>query len=352
MKRRMNGSIRFIAIVAGLGAFLQAKAGAQEPTAEAQSLTSITGEQGAHPMPLPARAAAKLQPEVSPTSGTPALIYHGGPVMTSATSYAIFWAPPTLQNGQAASLPASYQNIQTALLSTYPGHSIDNNNTQYYMTSGFGFFRFTNFVQNSGSFGGSYVDTAPYPGSGCSDPVTPGNCLSDAQIQAEVQKVMALKGWTGGLNHIFFVYTASGEGSCAGFGCAYTDYCAYHGYFTSGSTTVLYGNEPYAAAGFCQAGSSPNGDPAGDAAASITSHELTESITDPELNAWYSAGGDEIGDLCAWNYGVNTWDSGKANEYWPISFSNIILFGHFPISFFELQQEYDNHTASCVQVGP
>lgn len=322
-----------------------------------EDLTSITGEQGVHFMPPPKIAAQKAAERealgvLQQGSGTPALTYHGGPVMTSATTYAIFWAPASLQNGASTSLPASYQNIQTALLQMYPGHGIDNNNTQYYMTSGTGFIRFTNFIQNSGGLGGTYVDTSAYPASGCYDSVTPGNCLSDAQIQAEVQKVMALKGWTGGLNHMFFVYTSSGEGSCASFGCAYTSYCAYHSYFTQGSTPVVYGNEPYAAAGYCQAGSSPNGDSAGDAAASITSHELTEAITDPELNAWYSSTGDEIGDLCAWNYGSNTWASGKANEYWPISYSNIYLIGHFPITSFELQQEYDNHTAGCVQVGP
>jgi hypothetical protein len=301
-----------------------------------------------HGMPTVAKAAAAKIIPASP----PALSYHGGPVMTTTTTYAIFWTPPTLQNGTATSLPTSYQNIQTALLTAYPGHGIDNNNTQYYMTSGTGFLTFTDFVQNVGTFGGSYVDTSAYPASGCSDFVTGSNCLSDAQIQAEVSKVMALKGWTGGMNHIFFVYTSSGEGSCGSglTGCAYTDYCAYHGYFASGATTVLYGNEPYAAAPYCQAGTSPNGDAAGDAAASVTSHELTEAITDPLLNAWYSASGEEIGDLCAWTYGTNTW--GTANESWPIGYSNIFIFGHPPITSFELQEEYDNHTGTCVQVGP
>jgi hypothetical protein len=322
----------------------------------AQNLTTITGEVGAHGMPLPARAAERPQFESLQPSGAsgPALAYHGGPVMTNVTTYAIFWAPSTLQTGAATSLPTSYRNIQLALLRSYPGHGIDNNNTQYYMVTGSLFFRFTSFVQNVGSFGDSYVDTDPYPSSGCSDPATPGNCLTDAQIQAEVQKVMTLKGWSGGLNHMFFVYTSSGEGSCTSSGCAYTGgtypYCAYHGYFMNGSTPIIYANQPYAAAGYCQAGSSPNGDPAGDASASITSHELTEAITDPELNAWYSSTGDEIGDLCAWNYGANTW--GSANQYWPISYNNIFFLGNRPITSFELQQEYDNHTASCVQVGP
>lgn len=341
MRQAMDECIRVIVLLAAATAVLQSKAGAQD-------LTTVTGEQGVHGMPLPAKEKAMTGFNALQTSGTPALLYNGGPVMITATTYAIFWAPTTLQNGKSTSLPASYQNIQTDFLKAYPGHGISNNNTQYYMTTGSGTSQIKSYVKNVGTFGGSYLDTSAYPSSDCYDSVTPGNCLSDTQIQAEVQKVMALKGWTGGLTHIFFVYTTNGEGSCAGFGCAYTDYCAYHGYFLSGSTPVLYGNEPYAAAGYCQAGTSPNGDAAGDAAASITSHELTESITDPELNAWYSSAGEEIGDLCAWNYGVNTWVSGKANEFWPNFYKGTNLFG----TSFELQQEYNNHTASCTQVGP
>jgi hypothetical protein len=80
------------------------------------------------------------------------------------------------------------------------------------------------------------------------------------------------------------------------------------------------------------------------AAASITSHELTEAITDPELNAWYSSPGAEIRDICAWNYGSNTWNAGRANEFWPISYTLSNSFG----TSFELQQEYDNpHGELC-----
>ena len=318
--------------------------------AEAQDLNIFTGEHEVHVFPSPSKAKERAS-AVSPFTPTP-LVYHGGPVMTTATTYAIFWAPATLQTGAATSLPAHYQNVQTALLSLYPGHGIGNNNTQYYQTSS-GLFRFTDYIQNSGNFGGSYVDNSPYPASACTDSVTPGNCLSDAQIQAEVQKVMTIKGWTGGLNHIFFVYTSSGEGSCSGSSCAYTDYCGYHGYFNSGTTPVLYSNMPYADTNHCQVPGtpSPNSDPAADAAATVTSHELTEAITDPELNAWYSSGGDEIGDLCAWNYGPNTWDGGKANQSWP-EFIGLFILNNPPIYNFELQQEYNNHTDSCVQVGP
>jgi hypothetical protein len=338
---------RVAVLGAAMGLLLQASARAQEVS---PLLTSSADH--VHIFPTVEKAAGLA---TIGTSG-PALAYNGGPVMTKANTYAIFWAPPTLQTGTATSMPAHYQNVQTALLSLYPGHGIDNNNTQYYMTQRVGFFYFTSYVQNAGGLAGSYVDTSAYPASGCTDGATPGNCISDAQIQAEIQKVMTLKGWTGGLNHMFLLYTSSGEGSCDPYNdCAYEQMCAYHGYFFSGTTPVIYADVPFGNTSVCQVPGtpSPNGDPAADTAATAASHELTEAITDPELNAWHEPAYPyaEIGDLCAYNYGPNTWASGKANQFWDIS-NGIYIIGQGPVNYFELQQEYDNHTSSCVQVGP
>ena len=52
----------------------------------------------------------------------------------------------------------------------------------------------------------------------------------------------------------------------------------------------------------CAPGSSPNGNDA-DATINTISHEQNESITDPWGNAWQNAKGDEIADICAWNFG-------------------------------------------------
>ena len=50
--------------------------------------------------------------------------------------------------------------------------------------------------------------------------------------------------------------------------------------------------------------SSPNGDPAIDAAVSIFAHELAETATDPLLNAWWAdSDGDENADKCSFNFG-------------------------------------------------
>ena len=269
------------------------------------------------------------------------LQYNGGPVMqATVTTYAIFWVPAKLQTGGTTTLTAHYETVQTNMLRDYAGHGIDNNNTQYYQTTATGAKQ---YIQNKGGFGGSYVDTDPYPASGCHDSETPGNCITDAQLETELQKVMTLEGWTGGLNKIFEVFTSTGEGSCfdsSSSSCAYTDYCAYHSYI-SASSPIIYSNEPYGNPSFCQvAGTpSPNGDPAADTAVTAATHELTEAITDPELDAWFTLGGSEIGDLCAYNYGANTWDSAKANQMWN---------GHF----YEIQTMYSNHVLGCVRVGP
>jgi hypothetical protein len=242
--------------------------------------------------------------------------------MTSPTVYAIYWIPPHLQDGTATSMSSAYQTVQTNMLKEYFGHSLSTNNTQYYQGSSS-----KTYIKGTGKVGGTYVDTALYPGSDCFDPssqLTNGNnCISDADLQNEINKVMSLKGWTGGTNKMFLLFTSSNEGQCfaSGSSCSYNNYCAYHTFFTNGlGQTVIYGNEPYGNLNVCQipGAPSPNSNPAADAAATAASHELTEAITDPLLNAWFDSSGAEIGDECAYFYGFAGYGSGSTagNEQW------------------------------------
>jgi hypothetical protein len=48
----------------------------------------------------------------------------------------------------------------------------------------------------------------------------------------------------------------------------------------------------------------PNGNGGADGMASIIAHELEEATTDPQLNAWFLASGNENGDQCAWTSGT------------------------------------------------
>ena len=323
------------------------------PTAAGVPRQTFAGPSGnvLHTMLTVQGAAARSAAIGFDNAGGP-LVYHaGGQIMNPGVIvYAIFWAPAHLQNGGATGFSANYglpTLISTAWLQS---HGLMNIGTQYYQTiSGT-----TTYFQNMGGLQAYVVDTGALPGSGCNDTVTPGNCVTDAQIQAKIQAVMTAQGWSGGINKIFVMFTSSGEGSCidgSSTECSYTQYCAYHSYFNFGGQNVIYANIPYGNSSGCQAGgqTTPN-DLAGDIAANATTHEIMESATDPLLNAWYGSlgGSSEIGDLCAYIFGTNTWGSGAGagNQMW----NGIIM---------EVQQEYDNHaytlsgnTSGCVSVGP
>jgi hypothetical protein len=270
------------------------------------------------------------------------LVYHaGGSVMPYQLVYVIFWAPAHLQNGGATGFSPLYGTINYLHPAWVPDNSLFDIATQYYQTIG----GVTSYVVNAGYFAGYYVDSGALPASGCSDTYTPNNCITDAQIQAEVAHAMTINGWTGGMNKIFILFTSSGEGSCFDSGsssCAYTQYCAYHGHFSSGGQTVIYANMPYSNYSTCSSGTEPNGDVA-DVVTSATAHEMIEAATDPLLNAWFDASGNEIGDLCAYNYGANSWTN-PANGIAASEFTN----GWY----WEDQMMYSNHSASCVPSGP
>ncbi len=282
----------------------------------------------------------------------PSFSYNGGPVVTTAAIYTIFWVPSTLQNGKATKMSKAYINLQNRFVADYPGHGIDNNNTQYYQVVN----GVNQYIHNSGRFAGTFTDTSPYPASGCTDTVTPGNCITDAQLQDETEKVIASQGWpSGSLTAVYLVFTSTGEGSCfdsTSTECAFTDYCAYHSNWGTAAAPIIYANLPYGYTSYCQDpdAPSPNNNPDAETSTTNAVHELTESITDPEGTAWYDQSGNEIADDCydgiaADDYGTNSWDGGLANEMWN---------GHF----YELQGMWDVHMAQpetgglCVWLGP
>ena len=261
-----------------------------------------------------------------------ALLYNGGPVMNSSVTYAIFWEPTTLQDGTGTQVSTTYNSLLQNYFGDIGGSGVYNVNTQYYDSTG--------HIANNSTFGGSWIDTSAYPTSQCTDSATPQNCLTDAQIQTEVASAMTANNWTSGPTHMFFVFTSSGEGSCFDSGssaCAFTQYCAYHSFFSdSNNQPIIYANMPYTGTNLdaCGVTTSPNNDFAADSTINVTSHEHMEAVTDPQLNAWYDAQGNENGDKCAWNFGTPSLDNGNANVQWN---------SHFYL----VQQEWSNASSGC-----
>ncbi len=262
------------------------------------------------------------------------LIYHNGPTMNTNTTYAIYWVP------SGFTVSANYMSLINGFLQNVHADNGKSSNvyysdTQYYdNTSG--------AILYDSTFGASWTDTSALPASGCSDSYT-SVCLSDAQIQAEVQKAITTNGWTAGPTHLFFLYTAKGIGSCAGSSCAFTQYCAYHSWIGSGSNVTLYANMPYAdtVPSACDAGQHPNNDDA-DATINVASHEHNEAITDELGSAWYDRRGYENGDKCAWKFGTALGSTGGAGT----EYNQVIGTGKY-----WLQQEWSNKSSKCVLTG-
>lgn len=265
------------------------------------------------------------------------LINHGGPVMQTNTTYAIYWEPAssTVSPLYNSLLNRFFTDVGVASGSTSNVYSTD---TQY------------SAIQYRSSFAGSYVDTTPIPdhcsGEYSGTGATVSGCVLDSDIQAAVLRAIAANGWTAGPTSMFFVFTPRNVGSCfdsTSRTCAYTYYCAYHSSFSSNGTDVIYANQPYTDTsgvglpGACDVGQHPNGDQA-DATISVVSHEHNEAITDPNGNAWYDSSGNEIGDKCAWNFGssLGSTSTGLYNQ---------VING----DRYYMQQEWSNASSSCVQ---
>jgi hypothetical protein len=272
------------------------------------------------------------------------LIYHGGPVMTSNTNYAFYWAP-----GGSPAYPAEYQAGVNRYLEDLAHDSggdqnVDSVATQY--TNGGG-----EAVAYDSHFAGAIVDTDPYPKNGCKKaPI----CLTDAQLQAEISSYVAAHSLPHDLAHEYFLLTPPGVEDCfeasgteCSAGSSVPTYCAYHGSFASGGGVIVYANDPYVTGNSgCDDGEHPNDLPSDGALEGGLSHEHNESITDPELNAWYGPEGNENGDKCrtfeaASEFGTPLGTAPDGSRY------NQLIDGRE----YWYQQEWSNEGSTCKQRG-
>jgi serine protease len=282
---------------------------------------------------VPTLAGGAVTPSI-PALGGGNLIWHGGNVMQPGNKvYAIFWKPAgqTMSSSYKTLIKQYFQDVAAdSGLST----NVYFSDTQYTDSRG--------HIKYLSHFGGAFADTQPFPANGCVDSVTT-ICLSDAQLRAEINRVITVKGWVKSPKNEFFIFTPKNVGSCFGGGpssCAFTAYCAYHGAEGSGSSIMIYANMPYAGGNAnCDEFQHPNGNDA-DGTINVTSHEHNESITDPDVSTgYYDNQGFEDGDKCAWIFGPVSGPGGA--EY------NQTINGHH----YFMQEEWSNQTTRCVQTG-
>jgi len=128
-------------------------------------------------------------------------------------------------------------------------------------------------------------------------------------------------------NGIYVVLTSS-EIKVNGFG---TSFCGWHSYNATSLAKYSFVGDPATTPGCLAQNVGPNLAGA-DAMLSVLMHELEETATDPQLNAWYSANGNENGDKCAWSWGTTTLNSNGSYSNMTLGGKNYLIQQNFKLS--------------------
>jgi hypothetical protein len=204
---------------------------------------------------------------------SPNMTNHGGNIMTNVQPVQpIFWGPKwsntTFAGDKITGLASFYGGMNN---STY-AHTC----SEYWGPAGV-------FVGDGISYQGYFTDTKPATGGSQTGPILAEVCSVITNPQA---------------NGYYPVYTDIPRGNAG--------YCAWH---SAGSCNGV----PVQFAFFFSLDGDPGCDPQDTqsthsqglaALANVSGHEISETRTDPRLNAWYDSSGNENGDKCAWTFGT------------------------------------------------
>ncbi len=229
------------------------------------------------------------------------ILYHGGPIIPSTKVAVMYWGTAPIYTGGptpgTTGTGAGDGSLVGHFLRNLGGSPYFNINSTYTDNVGGG-----HTVANSVTYTQFWANNQNVPPSN-------GSAVSNATIQAEIIRGFNTGAWTYDPQTIYAVFTAGNTNLGGGFGI---QYCAYHGAFNNGANVVKYAAQPFVGVvlnGCSNSTPAPNGDAAADAVVNVLAHEVEEAATDPELNAWFDASGQENADKCAWTFGA-TYNNG------------------------------------------
>jgi hypothetical protein len=237
---------------------------------------------------LPINAALQSVGEVSPSNAVVTgnqISYNGGPIMPGAHNVYLIWYGNWAGNDALSILP----DLITGL----------NNSSYFDITTTYGDAS-GNTVADSLFLGGQFFDSG----------YSQGRSLAETNVESVVNNALS-NGLPKDPHGIYFVLSAADVDASSGSQAFCRDFCGYHDHEIVSGTDIKFafvGNPDHCPAQAINSTinqceyqlGSPNSDPAADAMASTIAHELGETITDPDLNGWFSgaAAGGEIGDKC------------------------------------------------------
>ncbi|MBV8755973.1 MAG: hypothetical protein JO257_01780 [Deltaproteobacteria bacterium] len=212
-------------------------------------------------------------------SGSPVMTSHGGTVLTTNKTFAIFWGDWTNPGDKITGIDSFFQG--------WGGSHMAGDSTEYAGTNG--------QVTAASTYLGHTFDTS----------AAPRKALTTNSAVAEACKITNNNPDPNG---VYFIYTSTGAG--------HVNYCAWHSWGTCSNGApiqVAYMPNVDGIAGCDPVAPASLGHSQGlNAVINVTSHELSETITDPRGAGWFDASGNENGDKCAWTFnGVETLSNGS-----------------------------------------
>ena len=327
----------FAGLLAAAGPVAKAQDQPITPTALDDAAVGTARRSALHPMPTnnPAAARAKESahfpgPTTTPfQNGKPRfpgdMSYQGGAFLDHAQSHAVY-----LLNPRIGCINANCWGNPEAFLRDLGQSDFIHVADEYVK-------RHDNNRYTNGAHANVTVTTLPHK-------------LTDSNVLAIVHAVASQTHLTG-YNHIYHVFIPPGTDECADntlTQCYSPDvpasfaFCAYHSSVDFRDIGhVLYTVEPFQNVPGCNiAAGSPNG-PVVDGTTNVLSHELFETITDPDGDGWWNTAsndlfGDELADECSF---VIFLPAGGAFD--PPAFN---IGG----KRYAVQAEYDNSSHACV----
>jgi hypothetical protein len=225
----------------------------------------------------------------SRSSGANGIQYHGGPVLLGTPNVYLIWYGKWVGN--------TATDILRELVSSIGGSPYFGINTTYSDGA-------KRAASGNATLAGEFITG-----------YTKGTTLSDAKVQQVVSDAITTGNLPADANGVYFVLTSADVNESSGF-C--TQYCGWHANGTIAGLDIKYAfvGNPDRCPSACeeQTVDSPNGNTGADGMASIIAHELEETITDPDLNAWYDRRGLENADKCAWTFGATS-PSSNGSKY-------------------------------------
>jgi len=268
------------------------------------------------------------------------MVYHGGRVIDGITNiYLIFWIDASLQRPSP-----TYESLIEQFVNDVSRSPLYANLMQY--TDALGQY------PRGARLAGTFTDMQSFPQTLVTARSGPSYDPKNTHIltplvEQEIQKVAVSQSWNIQDYHSLFIILPTMNWHCgwhdslydstkhrAGSPWAVVTYPYYQGKLNCPLLPQL-----------------PNHDPAADTAAKVLSHELSEAVSDPYQDGWYSGKSPddgEMGDKCEGYSVPGGFLDARYLDIDPKTKGNVTWNGHT----YAIQPEYDNFRHGCTWGGP